>query len=576
MNDYYQRILNPNDTLDKSIPKIIEAFVSFYGEEEREDITRKFYNLKAIGYGLTDNLDYFINSIKTLIGEQLVLEFVKHFSEPDEMRKIFFAEYGFDFSSLMPFNYYFEHLNNMKKNDVRSYTKEQALEFLKKFNSGVTLENMDSLISNGAFSELDKIIPKYQEYIQKYEDEIEKLSSFTLQANKTKELKEKLRRKYFHQLIDEFAYLFSKEDIFEAKNSFYPKNPVIAYLGNNIDITGLLDAFSNESEEEIKNNGWRCSSYLSDRVSFYKMMGIDLGDDYESYENNPSILNITPSKELVERILSRKKELEEKMLIEFYESSIEYVNNREMIDRLGLLDKDDGYDANHYANHLTCVTPNIKMVDGEVIAFPLVFISVGVMNEYLDAKIIHEFNHVYELNLRKYNEEEVEFSSGWDIVSDSFKEVSTKTIKDCKDIRQYELFNEIINEMIAQEITTLMHENNVYLFNDKDNAKVSGGTSYESTMFLVRDFYNEFKEEILLTRKKRDMAPLFEKVGEDNFNALNDLFSVFDEHFSGMKYYSLMSDLHNEKETENVRIFTDIVQKRNVILENMRTYAKTK
>ena len=72
------------------------------------------------------------------------------------------------------------------------------------------------------------------------------------------------------------------------------------------------------------------------------------------------------------------------------------------------------------------------------------------------------------------------------------------------------------------------------------------------------------------------MAPLFEKVGEDNFNALNDLFSVFDEHFSGMKYYSLMSDLHNEKETENVRIFTDIVQKRNVILENMRTYAKTK
>ena len=50
MNEITHNKLNSTEAITKNLPKIIEAFVTFYGESERENIENKFKNMLVIGY----------------------------------------------------------------------------------------------------------------------------------------------------------------------------------------------------------------------------------------------------------------------------------------------------------------------------------------------------------------------------------------------------------------------------------------------------------------------------------------------------------------------------------------------
>ena len=75
MNDTLYRMLNSTETIEKSLPKIIEAFVIFYGEENREYIEQKFKDLIIIGYGLPDKLSSIIYEIKNNLTKELIEQF---------------------------------------------------------------------------------------------------------------------------------------------------------------------------------------------------------------------------------------------------------------------------------------------------------------------------------------------------------------------------------------------------------------------------------------------------------------------------------------------------------------------
>jgi len=303
-------------------------------------------------------------------------------------------------------------------------------------------------------------------------------------------------------------------------------------------------------------------------------MGINLGKDYELYKNNPECLKLIPSQELIKKILSRKQELDSVMYNQYYKSTNEYIMNRIKIDSYGLLDKDDNYDANAYFNHSTFVSPNVQLNNGNYSLKPLMCICMNMM-EYLDVSTIHELNHIFELNLTEIYDSGCEFSCGWDILEGKFSNAKDDVVslEKRKEKREYELFSEIINELIAQEITTIMHNRNNYIFNTKENAKIKGGTSYEHTFFLVRDFYEMYKKEILETRKTRNMQPLFDKVGKENFDLLNNLFHEYYESLGGVVFYTLADDLNKKKDTELTRKFYEIIDKRDNILKNMNEYS---
>ena len=167
---------------------------------------------------------------------------------------------------------------------------------------------------------------------------------------------------------------------------------------------------------------------------------------------------------------------------------------------------------------------------------------------------------------------------GWDIVDGEYSNKSPDivSLEDRKTKREYELFNEIINELISQEITEILFSLNGYIFNTKEDAKIKGGTSYENSLFLVKEFYNTYKKEIIESRRTGDMTELFNVVGKENFESLNKLFHEFYESFPGMSFYSLVQSINKKEETEQTKKFYELVDKRNEILKSMEEYSQNK
>lgn len=601
MNETLYKMLEPTKTIEQSLPKIIEAFVTFYGEENRAYIEEKFNNLIIVGYGLPDKLFSIIHQIKENENKKLIEYFFDKVGineNRQEFKNIFFSTSGFDYLNLIPIQSYIDYIEKIKEakpkninssemveivNEISNFRKQKVLNFLKNINPSVTLENMDKLIEGGAFADIDRMIPVYKEIIEKYSKDIGKINDFILEDENNKKLKNNLQSKYWMQLLNEFSFLFNNEKVLEVKQELEKYGYVVlnnqkdieSYIGSSLFSTLLISSFSEESETILdEGKQWQKESIIRDRIKFFKNMGIDLGDNYEAYINNTECQKIIPPQNIVRRIESRKKELNDIMLSQYYKSTKEYQSHRARIDQHKLLNKDDSFNANSYFNKSTFVSPNIIIKDGEYSLLPLMCINMNIQ-EYLDVTTIHELNHVFELNLVGVNGPHCDFSCGWDILEGDIETYADdiENLDKREEKRKYELFNEIINEIIAQDITTILHNSGNYIFNTKDNAKIKGGTSYEHTFFLVRDFYQNYKKEILETRKTRDMQPLFDVIGKENFDALNNLFHVFYENFNGMKIYSVVQDLNNKKENEDTLKFKQLILDRDNILTSMNEYA---
>ena len=50
------------------------------------------------------------------------------------------------------------------------------------------------------------------------------------------------------------------------------------------------------------------------------------------------------------------------------------------------------------------------------------------------------------------------------------------------------------------------------------------------------------------------------------------MFAIFYEHFSGMKIYSVLTDLKNNVDNEKTRIYKNLIIRSNEILEKMKNY----
>ena len=411
--------------------------------------------------------------------------------------------------------------------------------------------------------------------MKEYNDYIEK-------CNK---LKEELKKKYQKKLVSSLKDLFTEIELQEIEKSFnsswcFGINSINGktknFFGYSLNSTLLISAFSKENDELlIDGSDWQKESVLRDRVTYYKNLGLDLGNDYELYKSNPKAIDLTPSKELVERVISTTKGMHTKMMNEYYQSLPEYQENMQRIENVGVLDKDHGYDANAYENNTTFVNPNIRQVNNEYQTFCLMCVSMYALDGYEDAFLLHELNHVYETHLRGVEGDKYYISCGWDNAEGRIQNESVDMVSLDKreEKRDYELISEIINELLSQGIHKILFDAGICIFNDKETTKMKGGTSYENTMFLIREFYDTYKKEIIASRKKRDMTILFEKVGKENFEELNSLFHIFYENFSGFKFYNVIGALNKGIENEDTKILKGLIEKRNQILDAMAEHS---
>lgn len=587
MNNQTYKKLNSTETITNALPRLIEAFTTFYGETEREKITEKFNNILIIGYANPEQVRHILREDKKQKSNELIevlLSKLKISKEDyEKYNKIYFDKNELDYPNLHPIYNYVQYTNGNKS----EYHKNKVYEFLKQLYPTITIEDLDKSIPSEIKKDLNNILELYKEALTEYDKYLETLKEQEKYLERCNELKESLKRKYTKELISEFKYLFTEEEFRQIqekiKSGFsvrFANKKGENYFGYNLNSTTYIDSFSIDSEEILKGNQeWRKESILKDRVKFFKNLGIDLGDNYNDYLNNQDIQKLIPSlKDLAEKIIHKRNEFYTRMMNEYYTSLEEYKTNCERIEKEGLLDKEHGYNANAYERNGTFVTTNVKQTENGMIMYPMLCLSIGGLSEYLDHFLIHELNHVYELTLGKIEGNKYYATCGWDILDGEYDNTAPDivSIEENKNKREYELFNEIINELISQEITQILFESNGYIFNTKEDAKIKGGTSYENTMFLIKEFYNTYKKEIIESRRTGDMTELFNAVGKENFEALNKLFHEFYESFPGMSFYSVIQSINKKEETEQTKKFYELVEKRNKVLKSMEEHNQNK
>lgn len=475
---------------------------------------------------------------------------------------------------------YTTNLQNIEENYEKSFNKASGL--IRKIKPRCTLENFD--INNEEIKKLDIVVEKYKETLKEYENFEKENVEYFNEVQENKDLEMSLREKYYKEFLKENIDLIKEEDrqgvieyLNDSKKSYLMNYSVRILLGSSIQSESTLESFY-EDQEEILNNEEASSfiknNIIENRIKYFNNIGINLGNNYNLYLENEEVKSKWPTKERLEEFRDTKNKLLNNFMREYYLNTVFHKSLRQVVDSKNLLNKDDGLDQTMYNSSLgkTCVATNLKEIDGKLEAAPLVMISFGGFDGALDHDIIHELNHLYELSLESVVNNKAVYLAGWDICEDEI----VGEVKDYIDItkeepkRSYELFNEIINEVIAQEIEEKMHEKGIYILDSNKNSRVKGNTSYEASFFIIKDFYKEFKEDIIKSRSNGNIKEIYNAVGEENFEELNSLFKIYFENFGGMKIYKLQGKLEAKTDDEMTRIYYELLDRKNEILEKMR------
>ena len=481
---------------------------------------------------------------------------------------------------------YTTNLQNIEENYEKAFNKASSL--IRRIIPRCTLDNFD--INNEEIEKLDKVIEKYKETLKEYENfEKENIEYFNeMQVNKDLEIS--LREKYYKEFLKENIDLIKEDDrqgvieyLNDSKKSYLMNYSVRRLLGSSIQSESILESFYEEQEDILNNEETSTfikNNIIENRIKYFNNIGINLGNNYNLYLENEDVKSNWPTKERLEKFRATKNKLINNFMKEYYLNTVSHKRLRQVVDGKNLLNKDDGLDQTMYNSSLgkTCVATNLKEIDGKLEAAPLVMISFGGFDGALDHDIIHELNHLYELSLESVINNKAVYLCGWDICEDDI----VGEVNDYIDIRKeepkrsYELFNEIINEVIAQEIEEKMHEKGIHILDSSRNSKVKGNTSYEASFFIIKDFYKEFRDEIIKSRCNGNIKEILDVVGEKNFNDLNDLFDIYFENLSGLKKMQLLDDIKNNRTTNLTIKYYEIVDKSKKIMERMREESKKK
>ncbi len=562
--------INIATSLEEKVPTIIETFVKYYGEEERERITRLFNSVTYVGYLDATAIGSLVTEVTNQVykkGGDQFLESIGLEASDENYEKYF----GTRFTGYRDvFNNFYLYEKDHQKWRIESVLKTIEVVFGDKveMDSPEFKKYEEILLSykakyDQALAFCDEEMKKYEQLFQ-YERELDAFSAKlkTKYATKFLETMSEHLLEHDRSLIGEGASL-SDYDCFEL------------LVGYSYDSKCLLDAFSRENEEKLQSSDipkFIKSSIMEDRIKYYKKSGLDLGDDYKDYLESDKAKQLTPSFEFVDRV----REIKDSLVQEEKNEKVQGLKNLEplleKIKGLGLENHDYGF-YEIIRDNGTCITPNFIRNGDNIVVHPLLYISGGSSLDSMDCRIIHECNHIYELSLLEYDGEEAKFACGWDICNERVAHSEVESISDDQvDHRPYEMLNEIINELLAQDITASMHEDGVYLYGDETVSKNTSFSSYAFAKNLVWDFFQTYKPEIIASRKEYNMDILFNKVGKDNFMEMNQLVKDYLEYFAGFKGYNTISAINEGRENEDTRYYFACMENARRITENMHNY----
>ena len=582
-----QNRLNFHNELQKKIPDIIEAFVLFHGEEERNRITTLFTSTPIVGYLDYETCKDEMAKIKKECINKTIKSFFDKTGIPNDKEHIdrYFGSYISDISYSKLQSFY-----NAIENGV---APDFLLDKVKDLSGDKTLE-LGSEKEKELIKRYKALKPAYDEAIVYFNREMDKYKEQFEYVDKLTTLKNALLEKYIGELVEELYPYFDEKDkkIYDENKdksvryylSFLDRaNVLFRGFGDPIDQPSLIDSFTTESEKALEEGEYPMlvSGIKFDRISYFKSKGFDFGNDYDLYMTNKDCLSTIPSKEFADKIVSIKKEKQDSFYKELLLSMPHMKPIMDSINALGI----DPHKVDDYISIIkrkrSAVIINIGSLDGTVSLAPIVLINGKIDEETIDTIIIHELSHLFELYLNSINLEKNEMicTTGWDVITEKIFEDEVEEEKpEQRKPREYEKSSEIVNEYISQDISRLMHDNGIFLFSSKEKAKNTSRSGYETQMgrFAI-DFYEQFKDIIIEARKKHDLSILTNVIGEENFVAYNKLLDAISQRYPGTEIYKPFHDIKSGNTTTKEAIeYLEFERQYKELLSSMITMSKNK
>lgn len=563
--------------LQSKIPFIIEAFVKFYGEEERERITQKLTDVLYVDYIGYESYSLILSQIKEQSSIIVAGKFLSDIGiEWKEEKYEKYFRFGFDSVS----NNFYNFFNNYTKDS--DYAKNNVLDSLKDIFERDDL-TFDSIDFQKLYDQMLSYKDNYDNALMQYNEELKKYSYFFEQKDKLDKFTREKKNEYYTKMLERLKPYLSIHDqeLIGDVNGYYKLECKNILIGYSFSSPALIDAFTTDSCEQLSSSEvsqYKKNNILQDRISYFKKMGYDLGDEYENYISNEEIQKIIPSKEFSDKIVEIRNELVTEYQKDCYFNRPDILDIRGKINQIGFVDQ-TSVPYLLLNSRITCVCPNYIQDGDGFRPYSQLFIDSTTSSNRYDCSLIHECNHLLELVYYGFDGKNIKAVCGWDIndgeVYLTEDEMIQKVDEESSQHRKYELFNEVINELIAQDITRGMHEDGIYLCSNPEKDCGTSRSSYQYAARLVYPFYEEYKQDIIASRKG-NMQPLLDKIGEENFNRLNNLVKDYLEYFSGFKIYGTLDDIKNGKTSKDTEFYYNCINESKKINEDIQNYVANK
>lgn len=510
--------------------------------------------------------------------------------EHKEVLKQYFGTSNFiDYGKIFSFD---DKLINSENDYANRMHKSNRCEILKAMGLEISPENYDEVIQTKQGQEcLNRVMDIYKvasecknEYNQFNEDNKDYIEYLEKVKKYEQELKYKYMTEYATQILpycDKELGAKIEEALAKNYTSDYRFTQEVDKDGIYIARYGepLILAFSEDAEEKLAKDNFDSHLVKSDRVKYFKAKGLDLGNNYEDYENSEDAKKLLPDKELVETLYTIKKECDKEMDMEFFLNTGNYEACKRNILAQGIKIQDN-FCKEFVENGVTCIVPNVRQdADGNYSLFNIVHLPlVKILPEYKDVQIIHELLHTVESSMKQLSKDEIYFKFGFDEVVEPICKNEDELIVDDRQgdpneqKRRYELFSENIHQELAIEVTRRLHEKGIYLYGDQKLAKETGSTSYERYNVVTKNFQQEYREEMIDGMMLPNRDGITELVGKENFERLNATVSEYAE----LPFYKMMDDVLSKRDTDLTRKRIELANRGKKIVVDMKEYEQTR
>ena len=591
-------------------PKIIDTIVEVYGERHRAQIEDRLNNLYINSYVTANDVQNDYNTKKSHFVSMLSVKFLRNIGmdisketedevykrgtfalseEHKEVLKQYFGTSNFiDYGKIFSFD---DKLINSENDYANRMHKSNRCEILKAMGLEISPENYDEVIQTKQGQEcLNRVMDIYKvaaecknEYNQFNEDNKDYIEYLEKVKKYEQELKYKYMTEYATQILpycDKELGAKIEEALAKNYTSDYRFTQEVDKDGIYIARYGepLILAFSEDAEEKLAKDNFDSHLVKSDRVKYFKAKGLDLGNNYEDYENSEEAKKLLPDKELVETLYTIKKECDKEMNMEFFLNTGNYEACKRNILAQGIKIQDN-FCKEFVENGVTCIVPNVRQdADGNYSLFNIVHLPlVKILPEYKDVQIIHELLHTVESSMKQLSKDEIYFKFGFDEVVEPICKNEDELIVDDRQgnpneqKRRYELFSENIHQELAIEVTRRLHEKGIYLYGDQKLAKETGSTSYERYNVVTKNFQQEYREEMIDGMMLPTRDGITELVGKENFERLNATVSEYAE----LPFYKMMDDVLSKRDTDLTRKRIELANRGKKIVVDMKEYEQT-